>query len=497
MELELVCQGRRISSEQLLWLGQWVADHPQWSRKRLSRELCQEWDWRNGRGRIKDFAARALLEKLAARGWLVLPALQLQRSHPRPKPAGVAPINWPADPISEPVGELASWQWILPLAGTPEAKHFDAYLQRYHYLGLRVVGQNMKYLVRDKQGRDVACLLFGAAAWREPGTGSIYRLGSSATGRRSSLSGQQQSLSDPALGQSPRPGQPPFEPSGPAAESRLATPIRASDLSVGEFCRARAIWRDLLSGGPLALRGTDSGARPARGQPDQAHRACQRCLSLPLDPAFSPASLGGGMSAARNGLIELEREAAEQGRQYGREKLCQRLQAIADAPGLVCPGSGEHLQDARFRNLPLITTLGTVNIRAHYGYDRLAQKWTFAVRDLWGLACRQEISPELEQQLGYTAIECGSYAKAEAMARSWGVKISSTAIHKHVQRLGQEAQRQQELRTEQALNSATPRRGGPASSNPGAQCSPRVQPGHQHRCLERAGARKGLGTQTR
>jgi hypothetical protein len=161
------------------------------------------------------------------------------------------------------------------------------------------------------------------------------------------------------------------------------------------------------------------------------------------------------MSAARNGLIELEREAAEQGRQYGREKLCQRLQAIADAQGLVCPGSGEHLQDARFRNLPLITTLGTVNIRAHYGYDRLAQKWTFAVRDLWGLACRQEISPELEQQLGYTAIECGSYAKAEAMARSWGVKISSTAIHKQVQRLGQEAQRQQELRTEQALNSAT------------------------------------------
>jgi len=57
-------------------------------------------------------------------------------------------------------------QWIVPLAGTPEAKRFDAYLQCYHYLGLRVVGQNMKYLVRDKQGRDLACLLFGAAAWR-------------------------------------------------------------------------------------------------------------------------------------------------------------------------------------------------------------------------------------------------------------------------------------------------------------------------------------------
>jgi hypothetical protein len=115
------------------------------------------------------------------------------------------------------------------------------------------------------------------------------------------------------------------------------------------------------------------------------------------------------------------------------------------------------LRDARFRNLPLITTLGTVNIRAHYGYDRQAKRWTFAVRDLWGLATRQEISPELEQQLSYTATECGSYKKAQTMAGSWGVQIGSTTIHKHVQRLGCQAQRQQELRTAEALNPATRR----------------------------------------
>ena len=161
------------------------------------------------------------------------------------------------------------------------------------------------------------------------------------------------------------------------------------------------------------------------------------------------------MSAANDCLMELERQAAEEGRQYGREKLRQRLQAIADAQGLVCPGSGERLQNARFRNLPLITTLGRVNIRAHYGYERLAKRWTFAVRNLWGLACGQEISPELEQQLGYTATECGSYKKAQAMAGSWGVQIGSTTIRKHVQKLGRQAQRQQELRTERALNPST------------------------------------------
>jgi hypothetical protein len=166
MESELVCQGRRVSREQLLWLGPWIGEHPHWSRKRLSRELCREWDWRNGRGQIKDFAARAFLEKLAARGLVVLPALQLQRSHPRPKPDGVVAVDWPTAPISEPLRELAPLRWILPLAGTLEAKRFDAYVQRYHYLGLRVVGENLKYLVQDKQGRDLACLLFGAAAWR-------------------------------------------------------------------------------------------------------------------------------------------------------------------------------------------------------------------------------------------------------------------------------------------------------------------------------------------
>lgn len=166
MQKEIVCQGRNLNGAQLLWLRQWVADHPQWSRKRLARELCQQWDWRNGRGQIKDFAARTLLEKLAARGLVALPALQPQRSHPRPKPDGKGVIGWPVEPVSASLQTLQPLQWMVPETGAPEAKRFAAYLQAYHYLGLRVVGENMKYLVRDRQGRDLACLLFGAAAWR-------------------------------------------------------------------------------------------------------------------------------------------------------------------------------------------------------------------------------------------------------------------------------------------------------------------------------------------
>lgn len=166
MQAEISCQGRQLTGEQVKWLRNWIAEHPQWSRKRLSRELCQEWDWRNGRRQLKDFAARSFLEKLAARALIVLPPLQLQRSHPRSRPDRAIAINWATDLICEPLRDLQPLQWIQPITGSEDAKRFDGCLQHYHYLGLRVVGENMKYLVRDHQGRDLACLLFGAAAWR-------------------------------------------------------------------------------------------------------------------------------------------------------------------------------------------------------------------------------------------------------------------------------------------------------------------------------------------
>ena len=50
--------------------------------------------------------------------------------------------------------------------GTPERKRWAFYLHRFHYLGLRIVGENIGYLIADAQSRDLACLLFGAAAWK-------------------------------------------------------------------------------------------------------------------------------------------------------------------------------------------------------------------------------------------------------------------------------------------------------------------------------------------
>jgi hypothetical protein len=166
MQSEIVCQGRHLSADQLSWLRQWIGCHPDWSRHRLSRVLSEEWDWRNGRGQLKDFAARSMLEKLADRGLLDLPPLQLQRIHPRPKPGRAMGVEWPKEPLSEALSQLLPLEWIVPKAGQEVSHRFDAYVHSYHYLGLRVIGENLKYLIRDCQGRDLACLLYGAAAWQ-------------------------------------------------------------------------------------------------------------------------------------------------------------------------------------------------------------------------------------------------------------------------------------------------------------------------------------------
>jgi hypothetical protein len=40
-------------------------------------------------------------------------------------------------------------------------------LARHHYLGFKgAVGENLQYVVRDGQERPLACLVFGAAAWK-------------------------------------------------------------------------------------------------------------------------------------------------------------------------------------------------------------------------------------------------------------------------------------------------------------------------------------------
>jgi hypothetical protein len=130
----------------------------------LAGQLCERWHWRDGTGRLNDFAARSLLLKLEAQGHLSLPPVQINkrrtaRAHPPWPPQ--RPPDWRATLAQITPVEV---QPVRP--GSLAARRWAGYLQHYHYLGLRVVGENLGYLAVDAHGRDVAALLFGAPAWR-------------------------------------------------------------------------------------------------------------------------------------------------------------------------------------------------------------------------------------------------------------------------------------------------------------------------------------------
>ena len=129
-----IIQGRRIGAAELEQVRQMLADHPDWSRRRISEQLATLWNWRNGAGQLKDMAARQMpiIQTLRA----LLPLTLSECSQDRKAAAGQRAL-------------------------------FNALLHQHHYLSHHsTVGENLQYLVSDIRGRPLACVLFGASAWQ-------------------------------------------------------------------------------------------------------------------------------------------------------------------------------------------------------------------------------------------------------------------------------------------------------------------------------------------
>ena len=162
-------QGRVLSQADLESIRQLREDHPEWTRQRLSLHLAQQWQWRNLAGRLKDMAARTLLLKLQARGLIQLPGPR-HTTGPRRR-CGEATLAlelllpWPAA-IEGPLQNLrpVSLELVQSLG---QRRRVSYLLQHYHYRGFSgAVGENVQYVATDAAGRELAVLVFGAAAWK-------------------------------------------------------------------------------------------------------------------------------------------------------------------------------------------------------------------------------------------------------------------------------------------------------------------------------------------
>jgi len=161
----MIIQGREITHKDIEFIREMIKAHPSWGRTQLSKELALLWNWRAANGQLKDMACRTFLLKLEERGHLILPP----RRYSYGKTPRKAPCSYVPHKTAAIVGQLNR---LAPLhmevvKDKDLFRLFRCLLSSYHYLGFsRIVGENMKYLVFDRDARPVACFLFGSAAWK-------------------------------------------------------------------------------------------------------------------------------------------------------------------------------------------------------------------------------------------------------------------------------------------------------------------------------------------
>ncbi len=158
-------QGRQFYPDVSL-IEKLLGDNPGWGRTRLSVKLCELWDWRAPNSQLKDMACRNLLLRLEQAGQIRLPPRQ-RKSTNAYRNRSLLWVPHPSDPIEDLLKDLLPLQIACVGAGCEQDRLFRYLVAQHHYLGCRnVAGENMKYLIYSRDGRILACILFGAAAWK-------------------------------------------------------------------------------------------------------------------------------------------------------------------------------------------------------------------------------------------------------------------------------------------------------------------------------------------
>ena len=102
-----VYRGRSITSEQIAFIRQLISDRPELSRWKLSRQLCETWQWKQANGAWRDMVCRGLLLMLHRAGEIELPPVKRQvrnRLAERERPEPVIPDSRPVPMATGPTG---------------------------------------------------------------------------------------------------------------------------------------------------------------------------------------------------------------------------------------------------------------------------------------------------------------------------------------------------------------------------------------------------------
>lgn len=156
-------RGRELGKEDVAFICELIARHPEASRRRLSALLCEAWGWKQANGAPSDMLARGLMLALERAGHIALPPRCQLPPNNIVRRATPAPMLLDTSPVEAKLSELQPLEFVL-VRRTPYEALFDSLIHHHHYLGYtRPVGEHLKYLVLGPASRPLAALAFSSA----------------------------------------------------------------------------------------------------------------------------------------------------------------------------------------------------------------------------------------------------------------------------------------------------------------------------------------------
>jgi hypothetical protein len=157
---------RIIREKDLIDIRRLINENPNASRWRLSKILCEFWEWRQENGMIKDMVCRSLMLILHRAGHIQLPEVRRINRNPIVERHSPKELDDSFDKsiIAIPLKQIAASIEIMQIRKTKYESTFNSLIHTHHYLGYtNPIGEHLKYMIIWKE-RPIACALWTSSA---------------------------------------------------------------------------------------------------------------------------------------------------------------------------------------------------------------------------------------------------------------------------------------------------------------------------------------------
>lgn len=162
MEIGIKYQGKNATANDVEFINKLIAENLGYSRRALSKKLCEAWNWVQPNGQLRDMVCRGFMLKLHRAGHIKLPPKKRTPNNPLANRKSPPRIDVDKTTINTSVSDIRPFE-IKQVRGTSFEKLFNSLIEQFHYLGYcHPVGEHLKYIV-FANNKPIACFAWSSA----------------------------------------------------------------------------------------------------------------------------------------------------------------------------------------------------------------------------------------------------------------------------------------------------------------------------------------------